>query len=134
LGDELSPLPLFSTLDGLSENVSFSAGWNEKGFGVAATVRGKRMPLVAKLSEAESGDGLQIWIDTRNTQGSHRASRYCHRFAILPAVGSSKSRKPAVRALPIQQARESRAVADLSSVLIGVELTTDGYRIEAWFP
>lgn len=134
VGDDIDPLPLFSALDEASGNVILRVCWNEKGLGVAAAVRGKTEAPYAPVAEPAAGDGLHAWIDTRNTQGAHRAGRFCHRFAILPAVGRGKSAKPAVHAVEIPRAREAAPAADLSLVQLATEFTRDGYRIEAWFP
>ncbi|HEX6983832.1 MAG TPA: hypothetical protein VF170_00580, partial [Planctomycetaceae bacterium] len=84
--------------------------------------------------ELAAGDGLHVWIDTRNTQGAHRAGRFCHRFAVLPAVGRGKSARPMVAAVEIPRAREAAPAADLSAVRLASDVTANGYRIEAWFP
>jgi hypothetical protein len=134
VGDDLAPLPLFSELDSPASNVVLRAGWNEDGFGLSLVVSGKNAPPQARADDLASGDGLHVWIDTRNTQGAHRASRFCHRYAVLPAVGRGKSVRPVVAAVPIAQSREANRVQDLSPVRVAADMTNDGYRLEVWFP
>ena len=134
VGDDLEPLPLFSGLDSEASNVVLRAGWSEAGLGVSAEVTGKSESPYAKADDLASGDGLHVWIDTRNTQGAHRAGKFCHRFAILPAVGRGRSAKPVVSAVEIPRAREAAPQSDLSAVRVAAEIAKDRYRIEAWFP
>lgn len=134
VGDGIEPLPLFSALDQASPNVLIRACWNEDGLGVAASVTGKQESPYAHSDDPAGGDGLHLWIDTRNTQGAHRASRFCHRFALLPAVGRGRSAKPALRSVEIPRARESAPPSDLSLIRVASEVARDGYRIEVWFP
>jgi hypothetical protein len=75
---------------------------------------------------------LQIWIDTRNTQSIHRASRYCHYFCFLPSGGGSDGRAPFACQLPVPRAREDAPLTTPESIRIHSETTRDGYRLEAW--
>ncbi len=139
VGDEGEPLPLFSALDSSSRNVglpdvTLRVVWNEDGLGISAMVSGIEERPVARTDAASDGDGLHLWIDTRNTQGAHRASRFCHRFALLPAVGRGKSAAPAVRQIPIGRAREDAPLVDVSNVSLAADVANTGYRVEAWFP
>ncbi len=134
VGKAGTDLPLFSTLDRPNETVSLQAAWNEAGFGVVAEIRGKSEPAYAKADEPAAGDGLHLWIDTRNTQGAHRAGRFCHRFALLPAVGRGRSAKPLLTAVDIPRSRETATTLDLTDVRWACETKPDGWRIEVWFP
>ncbi|MBA3314334.1 MAG: hypothetical protein H0T47_13740 [Planctomycetaceae bacterium] len=133
-GDDVASLPLFSAMDEATLDVVVKAAWNENGFGVAAEVTGKSMPSYAQPDDPAAGDGLHVWIDTRNTQGAHRAGKFCHRFAVLPAIGRGKSATPGVRAVEIPRARDATPTSDLELVRLASEVTKGGYRIEAWFP
>lgn len=133
VGEEVAPLPLFSEMDAAVPQVVLRAAWNEHGFGIAAEIRGKQDVPYAQPDDPGSGDGLHVWIDTRNTQGAHRAGKFCHRFAVLPAIGRGKSAVPGVRSIEISRAREATASADLALVRMASEVSA-GYRVEAWFP
>src|SRR5262249_12884156 len=58
--------------------------WKEKGLGFAVEVREKKRPLECPSDAPEAGDGLRVFIDTRNTQNIPRASRYCQQFCLFP--------------------------------------------------
>ncbi|MEX0702054.1 MAG: hypothetical protein WD069_08155 [Planctomycetales bacterium] len=108
--------------------------WNDGGFGVSATVAGKKVPLAANLRQPAEADGLQVWIDTRNTQSIHRAGRYCHHFCLLPAASGSGKIGATVIQMPIARAREETPFADAGRIRTRADATGDGYRLEAWFP
>ena len=134
IGKVATALPMFSALDGEVSNVVVAAAWNDDGLGIAAEVSGKSEAPYAQPDDPASGDGLHIWIDTRNAQGAHRASRFCHRFALLPAIVRGKSAKPGMRTVDIPRAREASQNVDLSLIRFAVDVGKTGYRLEAWFP
>jgi len=109
-------------------------GWNASGLGVSVDVSGRSMPLVCDPKRPTESDGLQIWIDTRNVQNIHRASRYCHHFCLLPASRNGKPGKPVATQLEIARARDIGTLADQSDLKVSVEATRTGYRLEAWLP
>jgi hypothetical protein len=108
-------------------------GWNEGGLGFSVDVAGKKAPLECDLKSPAESDGLQIWIDTRNTQSIHRASRFCHHFCVLPA-GNKKAVSPIAVQLPIPRGPEDAAIADSKEMPVAVERRADGYRLEVWLP
>lgn len=107
--------------------------WNQKGVGISVEVRGKTMPLAGTVDAPAQSDGLQIWIDTRNTQTIHRASRYCHHFCLLPGE-DKKTLTPRAIELPIARAREERPLAESKDLLTQAQRRSDGYTLEAWLP
>lgn len=107
--------------------------WNAHGLAVSVEVHGKKMPVSGQAKQPTVGDGLQIWIDTRNTQTIHRASRYCHHFGFLPGE-DKKSSKPHAMELPINRARELRDLANSDDIEVASQHFKDGYRLEAWLP
>ena len=106
--------------------------WNAQGLAVSVEVRGKKMP-VSLTKQPAASDGLQIWVDTRNTQTIHRASRYCHHFCLLPGE-DKKSSKPQAMELPINRARELRDLANSEDFEVRSQHFADGYRLEVWLP
>jgi hypothetical protein len=109
-----------------------SLAWNEGGLGVAVTVRGKQAPTVSVPDQPTESDGLQVWIDTRDTQTIHRASRFCHHFCLLPPA--KKSSKPTVEQLPIARSRDEAPATDVEQIRLACQTRKDGYTLEAWFP
>lgn len=125
-------LPDFADLENTSRFAHISAAWNEGGLGVAVTVSGKTLPIACDRNVPTESDGLQLWIDTRNTQSIHRSSRFCHHFCLLPAGGGAKGDKPFAIQLPIARAKEETPIADSKRIRIAAEKLTGGYRLEVW--
>jgi hypothetical protein len=91
------------------------------------------MPVTCDLDADEESDGVQLWIDTRSTQTVHRASRFCHRFLLLPAAGAHAKQAVAIQK-PIARAREDAPFAGEGELTIASESRKDGYLLEVWLP
>ncbi len=81
--------------------------WSPDGLAFNVTVAGKEQPPWCRDSRLVDSDGLSFWIDTRATLNIHRASRYCHRFAFLPAGAGRGHAEPVADQLLINRAREN---------------------------
>lgn len=128
-------LPSFAELDGAEKPFAeLRVGWNPRGIGFSVDVRGKKRPLQCDARQPAESDGLQVWIDTRNTQSVHRATRFCHHFCLLPSVGTAKSAVPYASEQLIAQTREVPKLAEPDSIPLAVETRRDGYLLEAWLP
>lgn len=127
-------LPDVGELDGVQSFAELRVAWNEAGIGVSVDVRGKQHPPVGRVDAPTEPDGVQIWIDTRDTQSIHRASRFCHHFCVLPSGGGSAGDEPYAVQLPIARASGDAPLAEPEQLLTAVETRKDGYRIEVWLP
>ena len=125
-------LPDLSELRGAKAFGEVRIAWNDEGLGISVQVRGKKHPSVAEERTPTMPDGVQLWIDTRNTQTIHRASRYCHHFCFAPTGGGRDGEQPFGVQLPIAQAREVTPLAAKGSLQVNAEILSDGYRLEAW--
>jgi hypothetical protein len=81
-------------------------------------------------------DGVQLWIDTRDTRDISRATRFCHRFTAR-LRGLATARGPL--GLELAQRPIARAVADApicrTELLQGrAERLKGGWRIELFLP
>jgi len=127
-------LPETVRLEGREPWAEIRAGWNPGGLAFQVTCRGKTGAFVHDEDLPEASDGVQLWIDTRDTRDIHRASRYCHRYsAVLVPTGRS------FLAVKLRQKKLHRAVADPvgikpDKVQTRVERTRDGWRLELFFP
>lgn len=108
--------------------------WNEHGLGIQAHVTGKSTPLSCDARHPVESDGLQVWIDTRNMQSVHRASRFCHHFCLLASGAGEGDKQPAAVQLPIARARENAPVSEPDDVPVAARRSKDGYTLEAWLP
>lgn len=126
-------LPSLSGLDGDVDFATWRLGWNEQGLALVVDVAGKTEPVRCDPLSPASSSGVHVWIDTRCTQTVHRATRFCHRFSLLP-TGSGKQQQPVVTALPLGPSREESPAARATPVRLASALRDDGYRLQAWFP
>lgn len=124
-------LPSLAELEKKSDFATIKAGWRSEGLAWEVEVRGKQENPVFHSQEPEESDGLQLWIDTRNTQNIHRASRFCHHFCCLPNLPKQKSE---IVQLPIARAREEVELAEKSLLITHVEHLKEGYRLQVWLP
>lgn len=129
---DASVLPFFGELDGDQAFATVQVGWNEDGIGVAVDVLGKTNPLRPNKSMPTEADGLQVWIDTRNTQNIHRASRFCHHFCLVAADSDGPDAEPYGQQLQIARAREAANMANSDDIMVRVEERDHSYRLEAW--
>jgi hypothetical protein len=129
---EQHKLPCFAELNGAKLFADVRLGWNEQGLAVNVAVNGKQQPPWCRDSRIDDSDGVQLWIDTRNTQNIHRAGRFCHRFAFLP-VGAGPRLDVAVAVLlAINRAKESPREIEPSMLKVRSEQTAGGYRLEGF--
>jgi len=133
LSDEFA-FPNLAAFDGTPRIGDLRLAWNSGGLAISVQVRGKLRKLQCDARSPEVSDGLQVWIDTRNTQSIHRASRFCHHFCLLPLHGVSLVTEPAVVQFAIARAKEESPIANEEDIGIASEVTKDGYTLEAWFP
>jgi hypothetical protein len=127
-------LPCFAELEGRPSFADVRMAWNEKGLVLNVQVRGKQQPVWCRDSRIEDSDGVQVWIDTRNTQNIHRAGRFCHRFALLPIGAGRRLDEPVAALLAINRAKESPREIDHAALQIRSALHRDGYALEAFLP
>jgi hypothetical protein len=81
-------LPAPVQLEGRTPWAELRAAWNPRGLAVAVAVAGRS---AQRTADGELVEGVQLWIDTRDTRDIHRATRYCHRFraTLAPAPGAA---------------------------------------------
>lgn len=122
------------TLDDRQPFARIALGWHDAGLQVTCTVHGKQQPLDCDAKKVTTSDGLQLWIDTRNTPGVHRANRFCHQIVALPAGGGKSRNDPLVEQVEIARCREKSPMADSSGFWANAEIREDGYDLAVWIP
>src|SRR5687768_479056 len=132
--EEKYSLPFFGQLEGKKPYADLRVAWNEEGLAFNLRVEGKKQPPWCRDSRIEDSDGVQVWIDTRNTQNIHRAGRFCHRFALLPIGAGRRLDEPVAALLAINRAKESPREIPHGSLQVKSALRSDGYAIEAYIP
>jgi len=84
LGEE-HILPSFGSFEGQFQFAQVKVGWSEDGLFIQAEITKKEQSLWCRESQLLDSDGVQIWIDTRDTHNVHRASKFCHWFVLMRA-------------------------------------------------
>src|SRR5207249_1250799 len=121
-GDDLLDLPESCRLDNMAAMegkrnfADVRTAWNSKGLGVQVTVTGKEEAPHGDPARPRFSDGVTLWIDTRDTRTSHRASRFCHQVHLLPAAGGADRNEPVLLQSKINRASQDAPMADLSEV------------------
>jgi hypothetical protein len=108
--------------------------WAPEGLLFNVKVEGKQQPLWCRDSRLDDSDGLTVWIDTRATLNIHRASRYCHRYAYLPAGGGRGQAEPVADQLLINRARENARPIRPRELQVVSRVTKSGYSMAAFVP
>jgi hypothetical protein len=130
--DESYRLPHLGQLEGEPALADLRAAWSEQGLAFVARVEGKRHAPWCRAAQLEESDGLHVWIDTRDTHNVHRASRFCHRFAFLPAGGGARGEESLAGQLMINRAREQAKPANSEQLHVRAESFPGGYQVEAY--
>jgi hypothetical protein len=139
-GDDLLALPASCTLPDtarLQEKPGFAevrVGWNEAGLGLEVRVKGKDRPVRGEAGKYRTSDGISVWIDTRSTRDSHRATRYCHHFFFLAGGGGSDGEAPSAGQTKIHRALADAPLARPEQLRVRKHNFKDGYRLECFLP
>lgn len=128
----------FSQLDQKPSFAELRGAWSEAGLAFSLRVTGKKEAIWRNEKTPTAGDGLQLFIDTRDTHNIHRASRYCHRFIFLPLGGASGGGKqmhePYAAQLAINRARESPKPVERGVLQVISKRIEGGYQLDAYLP
>ena len=124
----------FAALDKVQPFGELRLAWNDQGLGISVEVKNKPGRWKGDPQSPETSDGLRVFIDTRNTQNIHRASRYCHQFCLLPTGGGPEGVEPWGVQVPILRAREEAPRANMAEVRLAASVSKTGYLLEAWLP
>jgi hypothetical protein len=127
-------LPDFRELEGRPSWAKALVGYNASGLGVAFELIDKAGPISPEPGNPSGTDGVQVWIDTRDTRNVHRATRFCHRFVAKLMPGKGRSLEVEVAQKPIARATADAPVAASESVQARAERTLSGWRLELFFP
>jgi hypothetical protein len=131
---EACRLENFATLDERQNFADVRLAWNSDGLAVEVQVRGKDNLPAGDAARPRLSDGLSLWIDTRDSRGSHRASRFCHQFHFLPRGGGEDRDEPAFVQLKINRALADAPLSPPGAVALRCRCRGTGYRLAAFLP
>lgn len=131
---EIPPLPDLGALDGAAGFARVHVGWSEAGLYVAEHCAKPEGTVSVNRRAPHAGDGLQVWIDTRCTQTTHRATRFCHHFVLLPKGGGLNRQDPVGWQGNIRRARDRAPLCDPAQIVLASRVGADHYTLEAFLP
>ena len=108
--------------------------WDASGLGFWMQTSGKKQLPWCRDSRTDDSDGLQLWIDTRNSPGIHRANRFCHRFLFSPFGGGPRRDQPMAQMIPIHRARQEPNSIDPKLLNVFGKPLSDGYEMSGLIP
>jgi len=127
-------LPSFGELEDRPMFADVRAAWSETGLAFTVCVSGKKQAPWCRKTRLDDSDGLQVWIDTRDTHNIHRAGRFCHRFVFLPSGEGRRNDQPLADQLLINRARENAKPIRPGALPVRSEKRVDGYLLEGHVP
>jgi len=127
-------LPTFSEIDEQQPFADVRAGWNREGLSFSVGIENKKHPCWCRETKMDDSDGIQLWIDTRDTHNIHRASRFCHRFVFLPFGGGRSFEQPVADQLLIDRARENANPVRPGQLRVWTDKLKSGYRMRIFIP
>ena len=133
LGEE-HRLPSFGELEGRPLFADLRAAWNEEGLAFVLQVAGKQQAPWCRASRVEDSDGLQVFLNTRDAQNIHRASRFCHRFVFLPSGGGNRADQPVAEMVKINRAQQSPRAIRAGLLRVESAQREGGYTLHAFIP
>ncbi len=125
-------LPAVASIAGVPDVLDLFAAWNDDGLAFRGVARGMGTKRWCHPTKPEDSDGLHLWIATRPTGESHRAGRFCRRFAILPTGGGLRADKPVIVPAVIPRTSEMPAEIPEGSTHVESKLTADGWQVDAF--
>jgi hypothetical protein len=128
--DETFLVPDLGGLDGKEALANVYMAWNEGGLYFALDVKGKAMCAVDERRPLR-GDGLQVWVDTRDVRNAHRGSRYCHHFCFWPQADGVAA---GGRQFRLRRARAQARLQDAGRFSVASQHVGDGYQMEVHIP
>jgi len=126
-------LPDLTELEGGQGFAQVHLGWDEAGlyFGLRVT---RKTHVVSQRQNPRAGDGLLLWIDTRDVRDAHRASRYCHHFIALPRGGGANRSRATAWQAHIHRAREQAPICEPGVLRVASDVAGDSYGLELAVP
>ena len=127
-------LPSLGQFEDQNEFVDWRGAWNEEGLFFTVIVTGKQQSMWCRQTAMLESDGVQIWLDTRDTHNVHRATRFCHWFLAMPLGGGSTDKEPIVTMLKINRAREDSTTIGSRALKVTASKKKDGYKLSVFIP
>ncbi len=119
-------------IDRLCGNKSFGelrGAWCKKGLVFQLTVTGKTQYPWCRPTRIDESDGFYLWLDTRNSPGIQRATRFCHQFVFTAMGGGPRQDRPIGALLSIARAKENPHEVAGGMIQLRSRLARNGYQL-----
>jgi|688.fasta_scaffold01235_19 hypothetical protein len=126
---EAYTLPRLDQLSGTKSFGELRGAWNKKGLVFQLTVTGKQQYPWCRQSRMDESDGLYLWLDTRNSPGIQRATRFCHLFVFAPMGGGPKQDRPIGALMTIARAKENPHEVAGGMIHLRSKIARNGYQL-----
>jgi len=123
-----------SRLDSQPEFAEIRMCWNKQGLGFQISINGKKEPPEGDRLRPRSSDGITLWIDTRDSRASHRATRYCHQFHFLVTGGGPDNEDACLTQSKIHRALQDATFCNPSEIMFRCIVEPKGYLMEFFLP
>ena len=127
-------VPCFKELDDEKVFGEVRLGWSAAGVFLNVEVKGKKIATWCRQTKLQDSDGIHLWFDTRNTLTVHRASKFCHRFFMMPTGAGSTQKEPYSTMVKINRAREESGSFNRGKIQLKSKINKDGYTMRAFIP
>lgn len=127
-----SEIQNYHRLAGEPSFASLRIGWEANGLHLWAQVKGKSQDPTGDGSAPLACDGLTLWIDTRESRQSHRATTFCHQFHFLATGGGQDKKDPVFVQGKIHRALEDAPIVSAGEVPFQCRWFKGGYEIQAF--
>ena len=127
-------LPAMGQFENQIPFAEVKAAWSQAGLFFNLKVIGKKQSVWCRPTQLAESDGLRLWIDTRNTQTIHRASRFCHWFLFLPAGAGGKQDRPIGTMLKINRAKEDPKSFSMFRPHVLSQIKGQNYALHCFIP
>ena len=108
--------------------------WSPNGLYFHLKVKNKKQSVWCRNTQLLESDGIQIWIDTRDTHNVHRATRFCHWFLLMPGGGGNDRSEPMGTMLNINRAKEHSPSVNRFPLQVESSVQRTGYKLSAFLP
>jgi hypothetical protein len=126
-------LPCFGIFVGQTSFAEWRGAWASSGLYFSVSVNNKQRSLWCRQNALLESDGLRIWIDTRDTQTVHRATRFCHWILAMP-TGNNPRNDAFATILKINRAKENSPTMNRARVVVSSKTSKTGYELAVFLP
>ncbi|MFT5301035.1 MAG: hypothetical protein ACI814_001819 [Mariniblastus sp.] len=127
-------LPNLGAFESQVHFADIRTGWNEEGLYLWAEITGKEQSLWCRETQLLDSDGIQVWIDTRDTHNVHRASKFCHWYLLMPSGGGDKNENPMASMLKINRSKDDSPTINRFKLDVRAKISKTGYKLSCFIP